>query len=442
MPILTSKIKEAFTRARAGLKIKEGILTLDLSGLGYGEIKKLSNLVYHLPVFFGKKYFIRILGIPYCLMPKLQIYIDFKPTKGEKYAYSKNCLPCKFKTNCPGLPVKLRSSGIRACAIPDIPLDIAIELNNTCNLNCKCCSKNKSAPVKLPFKNIKKALIEAKLLGIRYLRFTGGEPLLRKDLEKILAYARSMGFNICLNTNGFLLNKDILRKIEKNVDNILFSLCGWERDSETLLTGRTTGLEEKLANIIRARNSKIPYLRIGTVVSKMLIDNFDNYTNLIRKLGVMNWELYRPFLSSPSTEARNYYDLNTADFLITLNNIKKLKKTGMNAYLANAIPFCISKGAAAALSPTGSMIDDGHTRLVLDPKGYFKPSYFLDKNLGRSIKRAWKHPFIRRINSLDYLPIKCQSCRYLKWCLGGSRLAAKMQHRSLFSPDPLMYRND
>lgn len=437
--MLTSKVKRAFKLNKAGLKIKKDILTLDLSGLNYEEIKKLSNLVYHLPVFFGKKYFIRILGIPYCLMPDLQVYLDFKRSDAEKYLFSRACGSCKFKNACPGFPAKLSSSGLKARAIPDIPLDISIELNTACNLNCRFCSKDKASAMKpLPFKNIRKILAEAKQLGITYVRFTGGEPLLRKDLVKILAYARRSGFTIGLNTNGFLLNKRLLGRIEKYVDNILFSLCGWERESEAIISGKTGGFEEKLANIVRARSSKISYLRIGTVASTILIDNFRHYAALVKKLGVNNWEFYRPFVSPASLKEKDCYVLKRGDFIKLLSRIKRLRRSGVNAYLANALPFCIFKNSANGPALLGAFVDDGHSRVVVDTCGRLKPGYFMDKDLGTNIKQAWQHPFIRKINSLNYLPLRCKACPYLKWCMGGSRGAAKINSGSYFAADPLM----
>jgi MoaA/NifB/PqqE/SkfB family radical SAM enzyme len=51
---------------------------------------------------------------------------------------------------------------------------------------------------------VKKNLDDLKKIGIKVIDFTGGEPLLNKDLPRILTYAKQLGFFVKLATNGFL----------------------------------------------------------------------------------------------------------------------------------------------------------------------------------------------------------------------------------------------
>ena len=85
------------------------------------------------------------------------------------------------------------------------------------------------------YEKIKETLNNASGLDIKYVRFTGGEPLLRKDLLKILKYAKTKGFYIFLNTNATLLDNTIIKHLEKYVDNILVSLCGYSAYTEAII---------------------------------------------------------------------------------------------------------------------------------------------------------------------------------------------------------------
>lgn len=96
--------------------------------------------------------------------------------------------------------------------------DINVNINTVyfhvtqrCNLNCTYCynKKNLNLSKELDTKNIIKILNKLKKINVEVVNFTGGEPLLRNDIEEILKEAKKLKFNVCLLTNGTLLNKHI-----------------------------------------------------------------------------------------------------------------------------------------------------------------------------------------------------------------------------------------
>lgn len=437
--MVIQEIKNRLKKIHGEIKFNENTISIEFRFLNAGLLPKVKTLLYFLLNHLEKEFFIKIMDVPYCLMPDAADHLSYKARKNKNYTKIKNCLRCRYYQCCPGFYEGFFTKKLNINPPLDAPVDIAIELNNECNLKCRCCLKNRSSEnVILPFKTIKKTLEEAKSMGISYVRFTGGEPLLRKDIVKILRYTKQNGFTVFLNTNGFLLDKKKIESIENYVDNILISICGYNSDLEEELSGINQNLELKFINILRAKNSKIPYVRVGTIISKILIREFDNYFKLISTLGIKNWELYRPMLSKHIMKKYQQYNLTKNDFLRLMHYVKRLRNSGMNAYIANALPFCITKNKGLKTVLNGARFDDGHSRLVLDARGYFKPSYFINKNLGRSIKEAWNHKFIKNIDSLRYLSSRCKRCYYLRWCLGGSRYLAKESKGSYFCPDPLM----
>src|SRR3989339_1663792 len=82
-----------------------------------------------------------------------------------------------------------------------------ILLNYNCNARCSFCSQgsfDKSANAKFP--DVAKEIYLGKKKGYARLGLSGGEPLLRKDLCKIISVGRAVGFRfIRLQTNGILL---------------------------------------------------------------------------------------------------------------------------------------------------------------------------------------------------------------------------------------------
>jgi radical SAM protein with 4Fe4S-binding SPASM domain len=411
-------------------------LILDLSQIASGFTKTIKEWIYRILNVYENHYFVSIKGLPYCLFPEAHDHIIYEKNNGV-YRKFKACKICKYFYFCPGFKEK-NIAPSQITPIPNLPIDIAIEVNKTCNLKCAfCLHDNKHARPNLSFNKIKDALDEARELNIRCIRFTGGEPLLRKDIFKILRYAKSKGLYVYLNTNATLVNDSIIKELEKYVDNVLVSLCGYSNHTEHIINAGSNLLKNRLMNILKLKRSKIPHIRIGTVISKLLIDNFKKYSVLISYLGIASWELYRPMLSLSSAKEHPNYRTTRDDILKLLALMARLRKSGINVYIANATPFCISNNGSHKLMMRGAQFDDGHTRLVYDSTGIFKPSYFISKDLGNNIKKAWSHPFIKKINSGEYLHNKCKNCPHLRWCLGGSRYLAKEYFNDYFACDPL-----
>jgi radical SAM protein with 4Fe4S-binding SPASM domain len=114
-----------------------------------------------------------------------------------------------------------------------------------------------------------------------------------------------------------------------------------------------------------------------------------------------------------------------------------LKKKGVNVYIANALPFCVVGRRIYRPLLRGAYFDDGYSRVVLDSRGFFKPSYFLEENLGKTLREAWGHPFMRKMRQKKNIPLSCCNCFYVTLCLGGSRFLAQKTSGTYSAPDPL-----
>jgi radical SAM protein with 4Fe4S-binding SPASM domain len=118
-------------------------------------------------------------------------------------------------------------------------------LTERCNLSCQHCYQ--SAPVsEMSCEEVCRAISE---LGTTVegwaidhdidispsFHFTGGEPLLRRDLFAILGYARACGFSVCLMSNGTLIDEGMALRIrEANVADVQISLDGLEAVHDSL----------------------------------------------------------------------------------------------------------------------------------------------------------------------------------------------------------------
>ena len=154
------------------------------------------------------------------------------------------------------------------------PVQIDIELNGGCNMKCPFCLHGYGKKIKntlMPIETFKNIIDEAVAFGIRGLKLNYiNEPMLRRDLEECIKYAKAAGIlNIYMTTNGSLLNK-------KRYDSIL--TCGLtkifisvdaatpETYNKQRLSGKFNMIVDNILGFIKERDSrdmKWPLVRVS-----------------------------------------------------------------------------------------------------------------------------------------------------------------------------------
>jgi MoaA/NifB/PqqE/SkfB family radical SAM enzyme len=132
---------------------------------------------------------------------------------------------------------------------PIKPLMFSYYITHRCNLNCRYCSDGdgkrfKEDPIpELDTKEVKRLLAILRTAGDT-LDITGGEPLVRDDLEEILAEAAARGFRSVLNTKGIGLEErpDIL----KYSSVLVVSIDSLDVEGLTTLIGRPRDAAERI----------------------------------------------------------------------------------------------------------------------------------------------------------------------------------------------------
>ena len=103
------------------------------------------------------------------------------------------------------------------------PLLCNYYITTKCNARCAFCDIYKKKGIHANLNDIKSNLHDLKKLGIRFIDFTGGEPLLHPYIHDILKCAKKMGFITTVTTNCILYPSHY-RKIQGLVDLLHFSL--------------------------------------------------------------------------------------------------------------------------------------------------------------------------------------------------------------------------
>jgi MoaA/NifB/PqqE/SkfB family radical SAM enzyme len=129
-------------------------------------------------------------------------------------------------------------------------------------------------------------------LGVKTIAFSGGEPLLRKDLEKMIEFSKKFGLQVHITTNGWLINETKIKSLKKaGLDIINISLDGPEEIHDWL---RGKGSYKKA--IWAAQLAKINGIRL-TIASIVIKQNYKFLPFLVRlahQLGASSMKL-QPF---------------------------------------------------------------------------------------------------------------------------------------------------
>jgi cyclic pyranopterin phosphate synthase len=126
----------------------------------------------------------------------------------------------------------------------------------------------------LSFEEIERVVQLAAGLGVQKIRLTGGEPLLRQDVEKLVErLAKISGISdLAMTTNGFLFQQKARALRAAGLKRISFSLDSLDRENFRKLTGRD-GLEEVLGSIRLAQELGFNPVKVNAVIIRGINDH-------------------------------------------------------------------------------------------------------------------------------------------------------------------------
>lgn len=148
-------------------------------------------------------------------------------------------------------------------ASPEVqgPRWLLAELSYRCPLRCSYCSNPadyETIDAELDTDAWKRVLSEARALGAVQLGFSGGEPLVRADLEELVAHARGLGYYVNLVTSGVgLTDGRIARLKNAGLDHIQLSVQGADAKTNDWIAGAPT-FARKLAAARRIKAHGFP----------------------------------------------------------------------------------------------------------------------------------------------------------------------------------------
>lgn len=173
------------------------------------------------------------------------------------------------------------------------PTTLLAEITHRCPLHCPYCSNPRAmvgAQDEISTSDWKRVLSEARELGVLQLGLSGGEPLVRPDVEELAAHAHGLGLYTTLVTSGVGLTRPRAEKLrDAGLEHIQISI----QDSDTASADHIAGMKavpQKLAAIDLVRDLGFAF-SINVVLHRANIDRVGNVIELAAGLGADRLEL-------------------------------------------------------------------------------------------------------------------------------------------------------
>ena len=156
--------------------------------------------------------------------------------------------------------------------------DLRVSVTDRCNFRCVYCRsadpENHMAEHALlewdEYERLARILVG---MGIRKVRVTGGEPLVRPGVEDFVARLKAIGVqDLSMTTNGHLLAERCDRLVAAGLDRINISLDSLNREKFEKVT-RTKTFDQVLAGIEAAQNSPLRPVKVNAVLVRGLNDD-------------------------------------------------------------------------------------------------------------------------------------------------------------------------
>lgn len=291
--------------------------------------------------------------------------------------------------------------------------------------------------------------------GASWIGISGGEPLLRKDLFEIVNYAKRIGLNISIITNGRFVDTRVVDKIVKNEIRVSISIDGTEKTND-LIRGKGAYADAVSAMQKLSKEGLLDCLvftlaNIDTSLTNVNDSDITHVVELAKKYGA-RWVIYHAFIPYSKDESSLKVAPSPQQYEWAWNKVYDLHlaykgKPELNVYC----PFYARVAKQRGLPDFDNWFNNfflgrcffGRFMSVAE-NGDAIPCSFNDiHRLGnvkdKSLKEIWDEmqasEFFLKVRDRSNLKGKCGVCEYREIC-GGCRTAAEVHTGDILQSDP------
>ena len=339
-----------------------------------------------------------------------------------------------------------------------------------CNLKCVHCyahAKNTSFDNEMTTEQGKQLIDDLADFGSPVMLFSGGEPLVRKDLPQLAAYAVEKGMRAVISTNGTLITPETARNLKKiGLSYIGISLDGMEKVNDRF-RGVSGAFQSALEGI---KNSQAAGIKVGLrfTINKFNVNEIPKIFQLLEEMDIPRVCFYHLVYAGRGSELVNEdlsHDGSRAALDLIIDETKRL----------------FNKGKPKEVLTVDNHADGPYIYLRLLKENPTRAKEVLEllkwnegNNSGRGIgcvswdgevyaDQFWRHHSFGNIKDRPFSQIwmdtsetlmgklkekkkhvkgRCATCNWLDVCGGNFRVRAEAVSGDIWTPDPACYLTD
>jgi pyrroloquinoline quinone biosynthesis protein E len=269
-----------------------------------------------------------------------------------------------------------RGVGLSACLGFPLAPPISVGINITKRCNSKClyclCWQIKDAPE--PTLDEMRGVIDSLArLRVHRVAFSGGEPLLREDLEDLVAYAHYNGLFTNVLTNGLLATtKRVERLIEAGLDYLTLSMDSADPRVYTFLRGVPfEAFERRLEECIQVCSHTSRFmLSVHSVICRANLESIPDLVKYLDEREVFtSFQIIHPVFNAGGKQIECGLQFQKEDELVLKSLIEELIKMKTQGYRISASTYYLAHVPAYAIDnqlPPSFHCRAGYSSIAID----------------------------------------------------------------------------
>lgn len=319
------------------------------------------------------------------------------------------------------------------------PYGLLAELTHRCPLRCPYCSNPLELAARdeeMPAGIWERVLREAAALGVVQVGFSGGEPLLYRDLARLVRTARAEGIYSNLITSALGLDADRVAELrDAGLDAIQISLQGDEASGADRVAG-VAAHERKLAAARAVVAAGMP-LGVNVVLHRQNIDRLEGIIPLVESLGAARLEL-------ANTQFYGWAYLNRAALLPSFEQAKRAE--AIAAAYSGPLQIIYVLPDYYERRPKPCLHGWGARSMTVNPRGDVLPcqaansipDLAFENVRTRDLASIWRDgDAFNRFRGFEWMPEPCRSCPEKERDFGGCRCQAALLTGDAANTDPV-----
>jgi 12,18-didecarboxysiroheme deacetylase len=339
-----------------------------------------------------------------------------------------------------------------------------------CNLKCVHCyahAKDMAEKNELTTAQGKELIDDLANFGAPVILFSGGEPLVRRDLPELAGYAVEKGMRAVISTNGTLISAPMARTLK----NIGLSYVGISLDGMQEVNDRFRGVKGAFQSALQGiKNCQDAGIKVGLrfTVNKFNVNEIPHIFNLIEEMDIPRVCFYHLVYAGRGTglvkedlthegtrrvvdliinETKRLHDIGKPKEVLTVDNhadgpylyLKLLKEDPQRAKkVLELLRWNEGNNSGRGI---GCVSWDGEVH----PDQFWR-HFSLGNVQKRPFSEIWtdlSNPLLQRLKEKKkHVKGRCATCSWLDICAGNFRVRAEATTGDVWAPDPACYLTD